>query len=86
MEELKERVRGANYYNKIDLKTGYHLIRIKEIDKWKTAFRCRYKLFQYTDMRFGLTNTPATFLDKMDHIFRDTRDQGMLTFTDNIIT
>ena len=48
MDELKERVRGAKWFNKIDLKNGYHLIRIKEGDEWKTAFCCRYGLFEYT--------------------------------------
>ena len=43
LDELQERVRGAKYFNKIDLKNGYHLIRIKEADEWKTAFRCRYR-------------------------------------------
>ena len=61
MDELKERVRGARYFNKIDLKNGYHLIRIKERDKLKTAFRCRYGLFEYTVMPFGLSNSPVTF-------------------------
>ena len=46
MDELKERVRGAKWFNKIDLKNGYHLICIKEGDEWKTAFRCRYGLFE----------------------------------------
>ena len=43
MDELKECVRGSKFFNKIDLKNGYHLIRIKEADEWKTAFRCRYR-------------------------------------------
>ena len=61
MDELKERVQGAKYFNKIDLKNCYHLIRIKEGDEWKTAFRCRYGLFEYTVMPFGLSNSPVTF-------------------------
>ena len=85
MDELKERVRGVKYFNRIDLKNGYHLIRIKEGDEWKTAFRCRYGLLEYTVMPFGLSNAPATFLDMINHIFRDTLDQGMLAFMDDII-
>ena len=85
MDELKERVRGVKYFNKIDLKNGYHLIRIKEGDEWKTAFRCRYGLFEYTVMPFGLSNAPATFQGMINHIFRDTLDQGMSAFMDDII-
>ena len=85
MDELKERVRETKYFNKIDLKNGYHLIRIKERDEWKTAFRCRYGLFEYAVMPFGLSNAPATFQGMINHIFRDTRDQGMSAFVDDII-
>ena len=85
MDELKERVRGAKYFNKIDLKNGYHLIQTKEGDIWKTAFHCRYGLFENTVMPFGLSNAPATFQGMINHIFRDTLDQGMSAFMDDII-
>ena len=85
MDELKERVRGAKWFNKIDLKNGYHLIRIKEGDEWKTAFRCRYGLFEYTVMPFGLVNAPATFQGMINNIFRDMLDQGMSAFMDDLI-
>ena len=85
MDELKERVRGAKWFNKIDLKNGYHLIRIKEGDEWKTAFRCRYGLFEYTVMPFGLVNAPGTFQGMINNIFRDMLDQGMSAFMDDLI-
>ena len=85
MDELKERVGGAKWFNKIELKNGYHLIRIKEGDEWKTAFRCRYGLFEYTVMPFGLVNAPATFQGMINNIFRDMIDQGMLAFMDDLI-
>ena len=85
MDEVKERVRGAKYFNKINLQNGYHLIRIKEGDKWKTAFRCQYGLLEYTVMPFGLRNSPATFQGMINDIFRDALDQGMLAFIDDII-
>src|SRR5436853_4401753 len=85
MDELKERVRGSKWFTKIDLTNGYHLIRIKEGDEWRTAFRCRYGLCEYTVMPFGLVNAPATFQSMINHIFRDMLDQGMLAFMDDIV-
>ena len=85
MDELKERVRGAKWFNKIDLKNGYRLIRIKEGDEWKTAFRCRYGLFEYTVMPFGLANAPVTFQVMINNIFRDMLDQGMSAFMADLI-
>ena len=84
MDELKDRVRGSKYFLKIDLKNGYHLVRIKEGDEWKTAFRCRYGLFEYTVIPFGLINAPATFQAIINHIFRDMLDQGTVAFMDDI--
>ena len=85
MDELKERVQGAKYFNKIDLKTGYHLIRIKEGDVYKTAFRSRYGLFEYTVIPFGLSNAPGTFQGMINHSCRDTLNQGMSALMDDII-
>ena len=85
MDKLEERIRGAKYFNKIDLKNGYHLIQIQDVDEWKTAFRCRYSLFEYTVMPFRLCNTLATFQSMINYIIGDTFDQGMSAFRDNII-
>ena len=85
MDEYKKRVRGAKYFNKIDLKNRYHLIRIKEGDEWKTAFRCRYGLFEYTVMPFRLSNPPATFQGMINHIFWNTLNQEISAFMDDII-
>ena len=85
MDELKERVREAKSFHKIDLQNSYHLIRIKEGDEWKTAFCYRYGLFEYTVMPFGLSNALATFQGMINHVFRDTLDEGMSAFMDDII-
>src|SRR5258706_3965728 len=85
MDELKEQVRGSKWFTKVDLKNGYHLIRIKEGDEWKTAFRCRYGLFEYTVMPFGLVNAPATFQGMINHIFRDMLDQGIIAYIDDLV-
>ena len=84
MDELRERVRGKKWFTKLDLKNSYHLIRMKAGDEWKTAFRCRYGLFEYTVMPFGLMNAPATFQKMINSIFNDMLDQGMLAFLDDI--
>jgi len=74
MEELRDRVRTAKIFTKLDLKDGYHLIRIKGGDEWKTAFRTRYGLYQYKVMPFGLVNAPATFQAMMNEVLKDYLD------------
>ena len=85
MDKLKKHVRGANWFTKIDLKNGYHSICIKKGDEWKSAFSCRYGLFEYTVMAFGLVNAPVTFQSMINHIFLDMLDKGMITFMDDVI-
>ena len=69
MNELRDRIRGAKIFTKLDLKAGYNLIRIKEGDEWKTAFHTYYSSFEYKVMPFGLANAPATFQNMMNEIF-----------------
>ena len=85
MQELQDRIQGAQWFAKMDLKNGFHLIRIKEGDEWKTAFRTRYGLYEFLVMPFGLSNAPATFQDMMNHIFRDMLDLGPLTYMDDLL-
>ena len=59
--EIMDRVTGATYLSKIDLKDAYHRIHIKVGDEWKTAFRTRYRHYEFLVVPFGLTNAPATF-------------------------
>lgn len=85
MDEVKERVRCAELFYKIDLKDDYHLFRIKAGDEWKAAFGCQYVLLEYTVMTFGLSNAPTTVQVFINHIFRDMIDHKMSAFQDDII-
>ena len=85
MTELRERVAGATIFTKLDLKDGYHLIRIRKGDEWKTAFRTRYGHYEYKVMPFGLVNAPATFQAMMNHILREFLDHGVVVYLDNIL-
>jgi len=85
MQELQDRVQGARWFTKMDLKNGFHLIRMKEGDEWKTAFRTRYSLFEFQVMPFGLTNAPSTFQDMMNHVLSDMLDVGVLAYMDDIL-
>ena len=69
IDDLFDQLKGSKYYTKIDLRTGYHQLRIREEDIPKTAFRTRYGHFEYIVMPFGLTNTPAAFMDLMHMVF-----------------
>jgi len=85
MQELQDRVQGAQWFTKLDLKNGFNLIRIREGDEWKTAFWTRYGLFEFNVMPFGLTNAPSTFQDMMNHVLSDILDVGVLAHMDDIL-
>jgi len=85
MGELKDRVAGAKIFTKLDLKDRYHLLRIREGDEWKTAFRTRYGHFEYKVMPFGLVNAPATFQAMMNKILREFLDHGVVVYLDDIL-
>jgi len=69
----------------MNLKNGFHLIRIWEGDEWKTAFWTRYDLFEFQVMPFRLTNAPSTFQDMMNHIFSDMLDIRILAYMDDTL-
>jgi len=85
MQELQDRVQGAQWFTKMDLKNGFNLICIREGDEWKTAFQTRNGLYEFQVIPFGLTNAPSMFQDMMNHIFSDMLDLGLIAYMDNIL-
>jgi len=83
--EMLDRMRGARIFTKLDLWNAYHLIRIKEGDEYKTAFRTRYGQFEYRVMPFGLTNAPATFQAYIDDCLRPYIDDFAVCYLDDIL-
>jgi hypothetical protein len=78
-------MKGASVFSKIDLRSGYHQLKIRESDIPKTVFRTWYGLYEYTMMSFGLTNTPAYFMYLMNKVFMEYLDKFIVVFIDDIL-
>ena len=85
IDDLFDQLREAGVYFKIDLRTGYHQLKVRETNIPKTAFRTRYGHFEFTVMPFGLTNTPAAFMDLMHRVFQPYLNQFGVVFMDDIL-
>ena len=86
ISELIEKLRGARYFTKLDVRWGFNNVRMKKGDEWKAAFRTNRGLFEPLVMFFGLTNSPATFQTMMNDIFHDLITEGfVVVYLDDIL-
>jgi hypothetical protein len=85
IDDLFDQLHGACVFSNIDLRSGYHQLKIRECDIPKTAFILRYGMYEYTAMSFGLTNALAYFMYVMNKIFMEYLDKFVMLFIDDIL-
>ncbi|XP_057742828.1 uncharacterized protein LOC130961132 [Arachis stenosperma] len=86
INDLMDQLQGASVFSKIDLRSRYHQIKVRDEDIPKTAFRTHYGHYKYTVMSFGLTNAPEVFMDYMNRIFQPYMDKFVIVFIDDILS
>ena len=85
IDDLFDQLKDVVYFSKIDLRTGYHQLKIKPEDMPKTTFCTRYGHYEFLVMSFGLTNAPATFMDLMNRVFKKYLDKCIIVFINDIL-